>query len=349
MKNITLHPNTTIRQAMKKLDKTAEKCLLVTDGDMKLLGTLTDGDIRRSILAGKGFSKNVEGCYNSNPTVLTEGTFTNDEAIKLLRDQKLDLIPTVDNENRVTNFITWSNLGQNVEQSEESLVDIPVVIMAGGKGTRMEPFTTVLPKPLIPIHDKPIIEHIINKFVDLKCNEFYLTVNYKGRILKAFFEELEPEYNVSFLDETEPLGTAGALKFLKGKFSQSFFVTNCDTIIKTNFLKLHQFHEKASNDITLVASAKEFTIPYGTCELNAQGHLSHITEKPKFDFLVNTGLYVLNPDVLNLIPDNQFYHMTHLIKNAKDQGLKIGVFPIDEDSWIDIGQWAEYKKAVGRL
>ena len=349
MKNISITTDLTIRQAMKALDSTAEKCLLVTDGDMKLLGTLTDGDIRRAILAGKGFSESIENCYNSSPTVLNGGTYTKDEAINLLRDQKLDLIPIVDTNNHVQNFITWSRLGQNGDNTKESLSDIPVVIMAGGKGTRMEPFTTVLPKPLIPIHDKPIIEHIINRFVDLECNEFYLTVNYKGRILKAFFEELDPEYNVSFLDETEPLGTAGALKFLKGKFSQSFFVTNCDTIIKADFLKLHQFHEKENNDITLVASAKEFTIPYGTCELNDEGHLSHITEKPTFDFLVNTGLYVLKPEVLRLIPDNQFYHMTHLIKNAKDQGLKIGVFPIDEDAWIDIGQWAEYKKAVGQL
>jgi NDP-sugar pyrophosphorylase family protein len=174
-------------------------------------------------------------------------------------------------------------------------------------------------------------------------------VNYKGRILKAYFEELEPEYNVIFVDENEPLGTAGSLQYLKGKFDTPFFVTNCDIIIKANYASLYEFHQKNNYGITLVASAKEYIIPYGTCELNGDGHLAHINEKPKYDFLINTGLYVLNPDVLNLIPKDKFYHITHLIEDAKNQGKKIGVFPVDDDDWIDIGQWAEYQKAIDKF
>jgi NDP-sugar pyrophosphorylase family protein len=218
--------------------------------------------------------------------------------------------------------------------------------MAGGKGTRMEPFTKVLPKPLVPINEKPIIEHIIEKFTEVGCLDFYLTLNYKGKILKAYFEELQPEYNVSFVDEKKPLGTAGSLKYLMGKFNKPFFVTNCDIIIKANYASLYDFHLKGKYDITLVASAKEYIIPYGTCELNGNGHLSHINEKPKYDFLINTGLYILNPDILKIIPNNKFYHITHLIEDVKSMGKTIGVFPIDEDEWIDIGQWAEYKKAL---
>jgi NDP-sugar pyrophosphorylase family protein len=221
--------------------------------------------------------------------------------------------------------------------------------MAGGKGTRLEPFTKVLPKPLVPIHEKPIIENIIEIFTKLGCTNFHITVKYKGKILKAYFDELQPDYNVHFVEEKEPLGTAGSLRFLDGQFNQPFFVTNCDIIIKADYISLYEFHQKGGYDVTLVASAKDYVIPYGTCELNSNGHLSHINEKPHYDFLINTGLYLLNPDVLKLIPENKFYHITHLIENAKNQGKKVGVFPIDDDAWIDVGQWTEYQKAITKL
>jgi len=345
MKNITVNPNFTIRQAMKELDKTAEKCLLVVDAKKKLLGTLTDGDLRRSILAGLKFTEKISKSYNSNPTVLIQNKFTINEAKQILREKKINLIPILNEENLVVNFLTWSNMN-GVEKSHKKLIGVPVVIMAGGRGTRMEPFTKVLPKPLVPIHEKPIIEYIIERFTDIGCSDFHLSINYKGKILKAFFEELQPRYGVSFVDENVPLGTAGSLQYLNGKFDKSFFVTNCDIIIKTDYKKLYEFHQKNNFDITLVASAKEFTIPYGTCELNEDGHLSFINEKPKYDFLINTGLYVLNPEILKLIPKNQFYHITHLIEEAKSSGKRVGVFPIDDDAWIDVGQWAEYKKAL---
>ncbi|SVE17483.1 uncharacterized protein METZ01_LOCUS470337, partial [marine metagenome] len=211
MKDISIQFNITIRQAMKALDKTAEKCLLVVNENKKLLGTLTDGDLRRSILGGTNFSENISDSYNSKPTVLIKNKYSTEEAKQLLQDLKLDLIPVVDENHLVVDFITWFGLGGE-SQPKKLLGDVPVVIMAGGRGTRLEPFTMVLPKPLVPVHEKPIIEHIIERFIALGCKEFYLTVNYKGRILKAYFEELQPNYSVSFIDETEPSGTAGSLK-----------------------------------------------------------------------------------------------------------------------------------------
>jgi len=348
MKDITVKTDVTIRQAMKSLDNTAEKCLLVIDDNKKLLGTLTDGDLRRGILSGMKFSESVLECYHKNPTTLIDGNFSQEDVTQLLRRKKLDLIPIIDEENIVVNYLTWFNINGG-KKTEKKLGDISVVIMAGGKGTRMEPFTKVLPKSLIPIHEKPIIEHIIQRFTAIGCNDFFLTVNYKGKILKAYFEELQPKYDVSFVDEKEPLGTAGSLQYLKGKFDKPFFVTNCDIIVKIDYTSLYEFHQKGEYDITLVASAKEYIIPYGTCELNGEGHLSHINEKPKYDFLINTGLYVLNPDILNLIPKDKFYHITHLIEDANNNGKKVGVFPIDDDAWIDVGQWAEYKKVMELL
>jgi dTDP-glucose pyrophosphorylase len=348
VKDITIQTDITIRQSMKLLDKTAEKCLLVVDKNRKLLGTVTDGDLRRSILAGAQFSEDISECYHKRPITLVEGHFKIEEAKQLLREKKLDIIPVIDDEGTLIEYLTWVSL-DDVQKPARSLRNVPVVIMAGGKGARLEPFTKVLPKPLVPIQEKPIIEHIIERFTDITCSEFYLTVNYKGRILKAYFEELQPDYNVTFVDENEPLGTAGSLQLLMGKFDKPFFVTNCDIIVKADCVSLYEFHQKGGYDITLVASTKEYIIPYGTCELNGDGHLSHINEKPHYDFLINTGLYVLNPDMLKLIPENKFYHITHLIEDAKNQGKKVGVFPIDDEAWIDVGQWAEYQKAVKQL
>ena len=348
MKNITVKLDITIRQAMKTLDKTAEKCLLVLDEDDKLLGSLTDGDLRRSILAGANVSENISGCYHKDATTFTRGNYTQEDATRVLRDKKLDLIPIIDKDGKVVDYLTWSNIN-GAKQNKKALDDVSVVIMAGGRGTRMEPFTKVLPKPLVPIHEKTIIEHIIERFTDMSCSDFHLTVNYKGKILKAYFEELKHDYSVSFVDEAEPLGTAGSLQYIKGEFDKPFFVTNCDIIIKADYASLYKFHQKGGYDITLVASAKEYIIPYGTCELNDEGYLSHINEKPHYDFLINTGLYILNPDMLKLIPANKFYHITHLIEDAKNQGKKVGVFPVDDDAWVDIGQWKEYKKVLEQL
>jgi dTDP-glucose pyrophosphorylase len=348
MKDITVKLDITIRQSMKVLEKTAEKCLLVVDENNKLLGTLTDGDLRRSILDGVKFSEHISASYNSEPTVLIKEKYTKEEAKQLLRDLKLDLIPIVDENNLVVEYVTWLDLGDEV-QPKIKLGNVPVVIMAGGKGTRMEPFTKILPKPLVPIQEKPIIEHIIERFLDIGCSDFHLTVNYKGKILKAYFEEVQPDYQVHFVDEHEPLGTAGSLRFLDDKFNQPFFVTNCDIIIKTDYSDLYEFHQKGDYDITLVASEKEYIIPYGTCQLNKDGHLDHINEKPTYYFLINVGLYILNPDVLKLIPENKFYHITHLIEDAKNKGKKVGIFPIDDDAWVDVGEWSEYQKAVEQL
>ena len=349
MKDLTVQLNVTIRQAMKTLNKTAEKCLLVVDEDQKLLGTLSDGDIRKALLKGFVIGNLINEIYNVNPTKLSDGNYSIKDAKAIFLNNKFDLIPIVNQDGKVVDSLVWERVFGNKTKNTKKLVGIPVIIMAGGKGTRLEPFTKVLPKPLIPIHDKPIIQHIIERFVNKGVEDFYLSINYKGHILKAFFEELQPNYNFQFIEEQRPLGTAGSLHLLKNRIEKPFFVTNCDIIIKADYANLYEFHQKGKYDITLVASAKEYIIPYGTCELNDNGHLSHINEKPKYDFLINTGLYVLNPDVLNLIPKNKFYHITHLIEDAKNQGKKVGVFPIDDDSWIDIGQWAEYRKAIDKF
>ena len=347
--NITINKTVSIKQAMKLLNKTGEKCLLVVDYDRMLLGTLTDGDLRRSILKGVDFNSSIQESYNREPSVLMAGEFTEREAGEIMTSRKIDLLPILDAGKMVVDYITWEQVFGDGSKKEKQELHAPVVIMAGGKGTRLEPFTKVLPKPLVPIHEKPVIEHIIERFTAFGVNDFRLTINYKSHILKAFFEELNPDYSVSFVEEQEPLGTAGSLQYLAGKFKEPFLVTNCDIIIDMDYANLYEFHQNNGYDITLVASMKNYIIPYGTCVLNGDGHLDYIKEKPEYNFLVNTGLYVLNPVVLNLIPENKMYHITELIEDAKKQGMKVGVYPISEDAWIDVGQWAEYRKSVDRL
>jgi len=346
IKNITVKPTITIREAMKKLNLTGTKCLVVIDKQNNLLGTLSDGDLRKAILGGIVVNDTIKYVYQSKPYVLVVGKYSPQDAKKLFIKHTLELIPIVDDEGKLFDILLWKTVFKNGENKQYEKMDVPVVIMAGGRGSRMEPFTTVLPKPLVPIQDKPIIEHIIESFTKLGCTNFYLTVNYKSRIIKAYFEELQPDYMLSFVEEQEPLGTAGSLRLLDRQFREPFFVTNCDIMIKADYASIYKFHKDGGYDVTLVASTKEFVIPYGSCELNGDGHLSHINEKPTYNYLINTGLYILNPEILKLIPEDKFYHLTHLIEEVKNQGNKVGVFPIDDDAWIDVGRWAEYQKAV---
>lgn len=334
---------------MKKLNKSGEKCLVIVDDKDKLLGTLSDGDLRKAIFKGAGVNISIDNIYHSNPTVLIKNKYKSIEAKKLFTQNKFDLIPVVDEKGNLQDILFWETVFKNDKNKRINKIDVPVVIMAGGKGTRLEPFTKVLPKPLIPIHEKPVIEHIIERFTAVGINKFILSINYKARIMKAFFEELKPDFSIDFIEEEKPLGTAGSLKLLNKIIDKPFMVTNCDIIIKVDYPDLYSFHQSNNYDITLVASMKNYIIPYGTCELNEDGSLVKIDEKPEYNFLVNTGLYVLNPEVIQFIPSNKHYHITQLIEDAQKNGKKVGVYPIDDDAWVDVGQWNEYQKVVDQF
>jgi len=349
MKNIIVQSGISIRQAMKNLSESGKKCLVIANDENMLLGTLSDGDLRKAILNGTRMGESIKSIYQKNPTVLIKDKYSISKAKKLFLKHNFDLIPIVNENGVLEDILLLESILKNGDNKQKNKLDVPVVIMAGGRGERMEPFTKILPKPLIPVHEKPVIEHIIERFTALGMNDFYITVNYKSRIMKAFFEELDPGYSVTFVTEEKPLGTAGSLKYLVDDLESSFFVTNCDTIINADLFTLYQNHKSGKYDITIVASAKEYVIPFGACKLNKNGGLDSIIEKPRFDFLINTGLYIINPEVLSLIPKERVFHTTDLIQAAKKNNMEIGVYPIDEDSWIDVGQWAEYQKAVEKL
>jgi len=346
MKDITIHLQTTIRKAMQDMEKASEKVLLVVDDKQTLIGALSDGDIRRYILGGGDLSGTIQGAYQQNPIFVFQEDYNIEKIKKLLTKNRIGLIPILTRRKKIIKFITWETVFGKKKETIKQKLDIPVVIMAGGRGTRLEPFTRVLPKPLVPVGDKTVVDHIIDNFRVYGISEFYMTIHHMSKIIRAYFEEKEPNYSLEFAEEDEPRGTAGSLKLLEDKLNKPFFVSNCDIIIEADYNDLFNFHTENNYDITLVASAKRFSIPYGICELNGGGSLECIKEKPEYNYLVNTGLYVLNSNVLELIPDNQLFHLTHLMDKVKENDGSIGVYPVSEQAWIDVGQWAEYRKAL---
>jgi NDP-sugar pyrophosphorylase family protein len=247
-------------------------------------------------------------------------------------------------------LLFWNGLFQSGGAGKpKRRLDLPVVIMAGGRGTRLAPFTNVLPKPLIPVGNRTVIEIIIEQFLPYGLDRFHISVNYKSKILKSFFEELAPSYSIEYLLEDEPRGTAGSLRALYAPTTDPLMVTNCDIIVQADYAELISFHSDHAYDITLVASLKDYHIPYGVCELEAGGSLGKITEKPQYSFLVNTGMYIVRRDRLNLIPEGEPCDMPDFMNRVKQAGGRVGVFPIGENAWIDTGEWTEYRKSVESL
>ena len=347
LKKVLIKPGYSIKQALKQMDVMGEKTLIVVNDRNKIVGTITDGDIRRWILKGRSLGENLACAMNRRPLTLKEG-FSKEGAKDLMLQKQVECLPVVDGEKKVIAALSWIDLFENNPKDLKSL-KLPVVIMAGGEGARLHPFTKILPKPLMPIGDKPIIEIIINRFFDYGCNEFYLSLNYKSNIIKAYFSDFEHKYKINYILENKPLGTAGSLHLLKNRIKKTFFVSNCDILIEADYADMLKFHRQRKNRITLVSSMKNFTIPYGVCEIGNGGALRNIREKPEYDFLVNTGMYILDKSVIDDIPKNRFYNITDLISEYIERNEKIGVYPVSEKSWLDMGQFEALQEMLKRF
>ena len=221
--------------------------------------------------------------------------------------------------------------------------------MAGGKGTRLEPFTKILPKPLIPVNDKPIIELIIDEFRRQGGRQYYLILNYKGEMIEAYFSGVDKDYDLKYLRENEFLGTAGGLKTLNGAIVNDFIVSNCDVIVKADFQQVIALHKKQKAAMTVLSSIQHHKIPYGVISFAEEGLVTDIMEKPEYTMTINTGVYVLSKEALAFIPDNEYFDMTDLIKRLIESGRKVITYPVNGNEYIDIGQWEEYRQAVDKL
>ena len=339
---------TSIKEAMRVMDNNSKRIAFVVDEKQRLLGTVTDGDVRRWVLSNGKVSSGVKEIYNNKPRVFGEN-YDLEDVKKAMLKEKIDCYPVIDANRNIVDVLVWDAVFNGAKKRHQRKLNVPVVVMAGGSGTRLAPFTEILPKPLIPIKGKPIIEIIIGKLREFGVKKFYISLNYKSKIIKAYFEEIEPKYQIEYLIERKPLGTAGCLTKLLNTVHSDVLVTNCDIIIDCDYSELVKFHQENGNDITLVGSMRHFVVPYGICEINDGGELSKLQEKPSFDYLVSTGMYVLSQKALTYIPRNKVFHMTDLIERVRKSGGKVSVFPISEKSWIDVGQWEEYRRSVEEL
>jgi len=310
------------------------KCLIVVDKKDNFIGTLSDGDIRNAILKNKKLTNKIDSFVNRKPCFFYENNYQLNRLKKILINQDFPYIPILNKKNKLVNIFDLKSFGR---KKIEKIIDLPVVIMAGGKGTRLQPSTHILPKPLIPIKGKAIIEHIISEFKNYGIQKYYVSINYKSLLIKAFFSELDLDCKISYLNEKKPLGTAGSLKLLQKNKNKNFIVINCDTIIKTDFNEFLKFHKTNKNDISVIGSVNKVVIPYGVCEIGKNQKLKKIDEKPIIDFLSNTGCYLINKKILKLIPKNKYFDFTDLITLALEKKYKVGLYPIDRNEWIDAG------------
>ena len=319
MKKYFIQKNRNLKEAISKLEKNDVKCLMVvSDNKNKLFGTLTDGDIRRALLQGANLKEKINKYVEQNPKKIEKSYLNKIQMIDVF-SKGIDVIPVVDKNKNIS-----------------------LIIMAGGKGTRMQKFSNYFPKALLPLGNSTAIDYIINFFSYYKIGKIFISVNYKKNLIKSYLKE-KKNRKLFFLEEKSFLGSAGPLSLAQKKIKSDFFVINCDTIVKINLNNFYNFHKENNYDITIVAALKTFEFPYGACKVNKKGELTNIIEKPKYSNFSNVGLYLFKKRILKLIKKNELMNMDRLINIAKSKRLKIGVFPMNSENWIDVGEWDKYK------
>ena len=348
MEQLIINSEQTLLDGIKKMDDIKRKLLIVYHNN-RFFSLLSIGDIQRAILRNADIavtgiyeivkSKSIDVCYDGE---------SSEEIRKKMLTIRCEFMPIVNEHNELKRVIFWEDYfapDQIENMQSESLANIPIIIMAGGKGERLQPITNILPKPLIPLGKKPAVQIIMEKFRLYGATDFIMSVNYRADMIKFYFDSLaEKDYRVEYVTEEKPLGTAGSLYLLKDKMKSTFFVSNCDIIINHNYPEMLEYHREQGNAITAIAAMKFYSIPYGTFQVKENGELLSIHEKPELSYLINTGMYILEPHVLDYINDNEHIHITELMEKVNTGLGKVGVYPINASSWTDIGTWKEYNK-----
>lgn len=335
--------NLTISETMQKIDNNACGILFLTDNHNRLISCITDGDIRRYLLSGGKMEGSAVDASNFNPKVAT----SIDEASSLYHNKNYIVIPIVDADGIIVDLYTGEL--DKTSKKQRGRLNIPVVINAGGKGTRLDPYTRVLPKPLIPIGDLPIIELIMKEYQSYQCDEFHIIVNYKKELMKAYFADNENNYNITWYDEDKPLGTGGGLCYLKGKLKNTFFFANCDALLTANYESMVKFHKDNQNIITMICAYKNMNIPYGVIKMGVNGSIEEMKEKPLMSFLTNTGIYIVEPEVLDDIENEVPMGFPDIIEMERKKDKKVAVYPVSENDWMDMGQIPELEKMILKL
>lgn len=334
----------TIHYALKMMDGHRTKLVFVIDNDV-FVSILTIGDIQRAIIRNSSLSDPVSSILDKEKIYASDK-----DSIEHIKDvmfkELIDCMPVLNDKGEIVDVLFWDEVFKESVAENRAKIDIPVVIMAGGKGTRLKPLTNVIPKPLVPIGDKTILEVIMDQFESIGCHKFYMSVNYKADMIKYYLNQLDHKYDIDFFMEDKPLGTIGSVSLLKGKILTPFFVSNCDSINEQDYRDVYDYHVNNYNDMTIVTMVKSFKIPYGVIETGEDGLMVSLQEKPEHTYMVNSGVYILNSELIDEIPEGEFFHITHLMEKVKARGGRVGCFPVSEDSWKDMGEWPEYLKMI---
>lgn len=343
IEKISISANASILEALKKMDQTNKRLLLVFE-DNRFVNVLSIGDIQRAIIKNQALSTPILKILRKETRLAFQY-----ETFEIIKQRMLvyrtEYMPVVNKEHELIDIYFWEDVFSTEKSKIIPELNLPVVIMAGGKGKRLKPLTNVIPKPLIPIGEKTIIEEIIDRFVKVGCDDFFLSVNYKADTIRHYFSQLNSyDYKISYFQEDKPLGTAGSLYLIKDKIHTTFFVSNCDIIINEDYSEILKYHYENKNELTIVSALKNYPIPYGIIETEIDGILADLKEKPELTFQINSGMYILEPNLLREIPENEFLNITSLIENIQRRNGKVGVFPVTEGSWMDFGAWKEYLK-----
>ena len=344
VQNRTIAPSSSLLDAMKAMDEQKVKTLFVFDGD-HFEGLLTIGDIQRAIINNVALTEPV--CRILDKNKIYGFVSESEEVVKeKMRRMRAEVMPILDEQGELLDVWFWSDLFKKTELVQRNQINLPVVIMAGGKGTRLKPITNVIPKPLVPIGEKTILEVIMDQFEAIGCQKFYMSVNYKSDMLRFYLDQLEHKYDIDFFEEEKPLGTIGSVALLKGTINTPFFVSNCDIVIDQDMRDVFDYHCQNNNDLTIVTAVKSFQIPYGVIETGENGLMTALKEKPELTYMINTGVYILNSECIDEIPQGEFFHITQLMEKIKARGGRVGCFPVSEHAWKDMGEWSEYLKMI---
>ena len=336
----------TIIQTMKMMDDACTKLFLVFD-EAKFLGIITNGDLQRAIIAHTPFETPIGEIVSHKGKLFAKEGDDRQKIREWMLAKRAELMPVLDANDQLVDVIFWDDvLSDTKAEDNRPKIDLPVVIMAGGKGTRLKPITNVIPKPLVPVGDKSILEVIMDQFEGIGCHKFYMSVNYKADMMKYYLSQLPHQYDIEFFMEDKPLGTIGSVSLLKGKITTPFFVSNCDSINEQDYRDVYDYHVSNHNDITIVTMVKSFKIPYGVIETGEDGLMTALKEKPEQTYQVNTGVYILNSGLIEEIPEGEFFHITHLMEKVQKRGGRVGCFPVSEHAWKDMGEWPEYLKMI---
>ena len=335
--NTLLTVDGTVQEGISLLDANPHKIVLVVDENRHLLGTVTDGDIRRGILRAVVFDSSVTSVMNSNPRSATLGK-SRDESARIMREDGVRHLPLLDRDGVVVGLETLARI------EAKATKDNWVVLMAGGAGRRLEPLTNTWPKPLLKVGDKPVLETIIESLIAHGFEKFFMSVNYKADTVKSHFgngSAWGAEFH--YLDEAEPLGTAGSLSLLPKPCSHPLLVMNGDILTRVNFENLIEFHADSGAAATMCIREYDFEVPFGVVDV-ASYRVSRIVEKPVHSFFVNAGIYVLDPEVLGQLPRGEYFDMPELFDLLIGDNKEVAAYPIRE-YWIDIGRKQDLMKA----